>query len=88
MVPEESLQAYREAEGWKEFAHIEAINDPVVNPGDMNGDGILDVSDVTALIGTVLNDGDVNMAVADLNGDGIIDVSDVVKLISIVLNGQ
>lgn len=57
--------------------------------GDVNGDGAVDVSDVTTLISYVLGvDGiAVNEQAADMNGDGEVDVSDVTALIQYVLEG-
>ena len=55
--------------------------------GDVNGDGQVNITDVTQLIAIVLNDEMVeNMAAADLNGDGAINITDVTALISLVLN--
>ena len=56
--------------------------------GDVNGDGILDVSDVTAIISHVLgsNPQPFYIEVANTNGDDCIDVSDVTGVIAIVLN--
>ncbi len=54
--------------------------------GDINGDGIVNVADVTALIQIVLNNTPVDLDLADLNGDGNINVADVTTLIQIVLN--
>ena len=85
-VPYASVSAYRAAVGWKDFAHIEGIIDNFIL-GDLNFDGVLDVSDVTAMISLVLGYGTPNLAVADLNFDGQVDVSDVTALISHVLNG-
>ncbi len=53
-------------------------------PGDTNGDGLVDASDVTTLITVVLGSGEATDA-ADVNGDGVVDASDVTALISIVL---
>ena len=53
--------------------------------GDLTGNGILDVTDVTMLIGMALNNEDVS-AKADLNGDGQITVSDITILINMLLN--
>ncbi len=59
-------------------------------PGDVNMDGFLDVSDVTALISHVLGGHVENFKAenADLNGDGVYDVSDVTSLIALVLNNN
>ena len=56
-------------------------------PGDINGDSVINIADVTLLIGCVLGDHEVlNTGVADVNGDGFINVADVTALISLVLN--
>ena len=53
--------------------------------GDVNGDGIVDVSDVTALINMILGTTPANLEVADINADGILDVTDVTALINAIL---
>jgi len=54
--------------------------------GDINGDGIVNVADVTALIQIVLNSTPVDLSVVDLSGDGVVNVADVTALIQLVLN--
>ena len=54
--------------------------------GDLNGDGVLDVSDVTMIIAAALGGTTIDLGAADLNDDGMIDVSDVTALISLVLS--
>ena len=54
-------------------------------PGDINGDGEVNVSDVTALINKILGTSDYSDAVCDINGDGEINVSDVTALINQIL---
>ena len=53
--------------------------------GDINGDGTVDVSDVTALINKILGASDYTDEVCDINGDGEINVSDVTQLINQIL---
>ena len=53
--------------------------------GDVNGDGYVDVSDVTALINMILGTTPADLEVADINGDGILDVTDVTALINEIL---
>ena len=57
--------------------------------GDVNGNGEVDISDVTALIGYVLtgNGSSLNLANADCTLNGEIDISDVTCLIDYVLRG-
>lgn len=52
--------------------------------GDVNGDGKVDVSDVTALINAVLSTGTYDEKMYDLNGDGSVDASDVTILITLI----
>ena len=55
-------------------------------PGDMTGDGMVDVSDVTRLINCILGDDSfVDASTPDINNDGVVDVSDVTSLIKLVL---
>lgn len=53
--------------------------------GDVNGDGNVDVSDVTALINMILGTTSADLEVADINADGILDVTDVTALINAIL---
>ena len=77
------------------YAHIDGgpsnpgyfTEKPAFKRGDVNGDGIVDISDVTMLISAVLGNQTVDSTVADMNGDNVVDVSDVTALIALVLNG-
>jgi len=68
---------------------IEVIEQqPLVNPGDVNGDGQLTIADVTMLIDYLLGSvpasfNDVN---ADVNHDSGITIADVTRLIDMLLN--
>ena len=87
-VPQVVVNDYREAYGWKRFAHIEGI--AVVGNGDVNSDGELDISDVTALIGVLFGTptDSSNPINSDVNGDGSIDIDDVTILIGKLLAMQ
>lgn len=57
-------------------------------PGDLNGDGVVSITDVTLLIELVLNGpatGGPHRADGDMNGNGDINITDVVMLIEQVL---
>ena len=58
-----------------------------VIPGDANGDGVVDVSDVVAIVNKILEkpSASFNEQAADVNGDGVIDVSDEVAVVNIIL---
>ena len=53
--------------------------------GDLNADGNIDASDVTALINKVLGVTEIADDICDINGDGVVNVSDVTALINIIL---
>lgn len=61
-------------------------------PGDANGDGDIDVTDIVTIANYILGraSGTVDLASADVNGDGDIDVTDIVAVANIILhsNGQ
>ena len=51
--------------------------------GDVNGDGAVDVADISAVISCMAGDTTYN-ATADVNGDGAIDVADISSIITIM----
>ena len=53
--------------------------------GDIDGNGELNVSDVTALINKILSAADFSDSVCDVNEDGVVNVSDVTALINLIL---
>jgi len=55
--------------------------------GDVNGDGDVDVADVTLLISMILNGTAVIDETCNVNGDESVDVADVTMLITRILNG-
>lgn len=56
--------------------------------GDINGDGVVNISDATALIDSVLGTGNVTLEVGDLNDDGVVDVNDVTVLVTLIAEGN
>ena len=53
--------------------------------GDVNDDHVVDVDDVTQLIGHILNGDSINEVAADINEDHAIDIDDVTQLIQRIL---
>ncbi|MCQ2291027.1 MAG: dockerin type I repeat-containing protein, partial [Muribaculaceae bacterium] len=53
--------------------------------GDVNGDGVVNVSDVTALINKILGTASYSNEVCDIDGNGAVNVSDVTALINLIL---
>ena len=52
--------------------------------GDLNGDGVIDSTDVMALFNAINSGDDLDATVADVNGDGVIDARDVMALYNII----
>jgi len=65
----------------------EHINEWTFSVGDINHDGVVNVSDVVALVNIILNkENTVIPDEADVNGDNEINISDVVALVNYILN--
>ena len=66
------------------------ISKPTVTMGDVNSDGVVNITDVTLLISAVLSESysNINTTAADLNGDGVINVTDVTTLITRVTSSK
>ena len=57
-----------------------------ITPGDVNGDGEVNITDVTSLIDMLL-EGDVPVnAATDVNGDGEVNITDVTVLVDGLLD--
>jgi len=56
--------------------------------GDVNGDGSVNISDVTALIDLLLGGGSISNPAADCNQDSSVNISDVTTLIDYLLSGR
>ena len=63
---------------------------PQFTPGDVDNDGQVKISDVTALINYLLsgNTDSINTLAADVDGDGSVKISDVTTLINILLSSN
>ena len=64
------------------------ISKPAVTRGDVDGNGSVNISDVTALIDYLLSsNAGTNASAADCNQDGSVNISDVTTLIDYLLSG-
>lgn len=54
--------------------------------GDINGDSVVDVADITAVVAMILASGTDESG--DVNGDGAVDVADITMIVAIILGTQ
>ena len=79
----EYLEAYQNADQWKEFQNILGdLSQPLPN-ADLNDDGSVDISDVNIVINMMLGKDTSNNG--DITGDGQVDISDVNAVINAML---
>lgn len=79
----EYLEAYKNANQWSEFQNIVGdLSQPMVD-ADLNGDNIVDISDINLVINIML--GKSTLGNGDVNGDGQVDISDVNAVINAML---
>ncbi len=67
------------------------VIDPLAKqPGDANGDGIINVLDIIAMVNYIMgqNPAQFEAAAADLNGDGKIDVLDIIATVNKIMAGK
>ena len=88
-VPAGTKKKYMEANGWKRFKNIVEIGGtpepPVVKPGDVNGDGEVNVGDIMAVVNYMAGQAEgIDKDVADVNGDGEVNVGDIMAIINIM----
>ena len=85
-VPKGQAQAYKESFAWRYFMNniVDDI-DLQLDPGDVNGDENVNVSDIATLVNMILGTDIINNVTGDVNGDGKVNVSDVSALINLIL---
>ena len=54
-------------------------------PGDVNGDGDVNIGDINALISIILGGEDNTEGRSDVNGDGDVNIGDINAVIAIIL---
>ncbi len=84
-VPAGSVEAYQADAKWSDFFEFIVAD---VQAGDVNGDGLITIADITDLIDLVLSNVTVaDCPVADVDGDGIIGIGDITILIDQIIMG-
>ena len=68
-----------------EFVPVEVKSTAATLTGDVNGDGVVNVTDVTSLVNVILGQANFSTSVCDLNSDGVVNVTDTSVLINMIL---
>jgi endonuclease I len=75
---------------WSNVQHVTLTGPEGLMIGDVNADGLVDITDATALINYLLtsDNQDIDLDAADINRDGHVDITDATALINILLYGR
>ena len=95
-VPEQSVDDYSAHERWGRFQNIVGFH--VNIPGDVNGDGEVNIADANSVIVIIINGGssghghapgdDDGTLTGDINGDGEVNIADLNAIVDMILSGQ
>ncbi len=60
---------------------LDNLNISIVSPGDINGDGVVDISDVILALRMAIGIDPCQLSLSDLNNDGVCDIQDVILIL-------
>ena len=84
-VPAQSVEAYKTTDDWSQFKYIFPL-ECIGHFGDVDRNGITNISDVIDMINTVLNNVDFYDPFYDCNMDNEVNVTDIIDVIDYLLN--
>ena len=84
-VPVGTVGSYQADTKWSDY--FGSIVEMTTSAGDVDGDGVVGISDLSALIDLLLMGGEINPG-ADVDGDGEVTIADVSALIDILLDAN
>ena len=71
---------------YKDYKFMQGVNGPEPVPGDVNGDGEVNIADVNCVISVIQGGEDIYEGRADVNKDGEVNIGDVNAIIAIILS--
>ncbi len=89
-VPASSIELYKSADQWKNFGTILPIDEPTYILGDANGNGVVEIGDVTSVL-TLMATPEAtgyDTKAADANQNGVIEIGDVTTILTIMAGGN
>ena len=87
LLPQASLELYKNDPNWSQFYKIRAIGVPEI-PGDVNVDYEINIADVNSLIDIILGGVDYSDGLSDVNKDGEITIADINAIINLIISGK
>ena len=85
-VPEASVETYKTISPWRGFGSIVAIGDEPALHGDVNEDGVVNGTDIQAVINFIVESQYDEKA--DVNKDDIVNGTDIQEVINIIVNAE
>ena len=87
-MPKNSVDIYKSTSIWKDFFNpILPIEEEIpVNPADLNGDGSVNIGDMSVIIDIILRGSTDSSGLGDLNGDGVVNITDLNAIINFILS--
>jgi formylglycine-generating enzyme required for sulfatase activity len=84
IVPDGTEDQYQSTDWWNQFTQAK-----IILRGDVNGDGTVNIADVTAMIDYLLSGDESSILLinGDVNKDGTVNIADVTALIDYLLSG-
>jgi len=84
-TPQTSDFAFVNGGYYTESGYVGTIEQAEVIVGDVNGDGSVNASDVTAIYNYILNGNTSYLSTSDVNGDGSVNASDITAIYNIIM---
>jgi hypothetical protein len=82
--------SYNPANPGEPVSYLSNVDNQVGIAGDINGDGVVDITDAVALINRYLSGttDTLNLSIADMNNDGVVDITDAVAIVNKYLRNE
>ena len=84
-VPYASIDEYKATDPWNRFYSIIAFDAPIIR-GDVNGEGVVNGTDIQAIINLIIESQYDEKA--DVNEDGVVNGTDIQEVINIIVNSE
>ena len=82
--------SYNPANPGEPVSYLRNVDKQVGIAGDINGDGVVDITDAVTLINRYLSGttATLDLSIADMNNDGVVDITDAVAIVNKYLRNE